>query len=41
MMVGLEEKNLFEFSFTRALQIWNSKEFKFFFLQILINNKVL
>ena len=25
MMVGLEEKNLFEFDFTRAIQIWNSE----------------
>ncbi|CAB4393670.1 unnamed protein product [Rhizophagus irregularis] len=25
MMVGLEEKDLFEFNFTRAIQIWNNK----------------
>ncbi|PKY51658.1 hypothetical protein RhiirA4_468825 [Rhizophagus irregularis] len=25
MMVGLEEKDLFEFDFTRAIQIWNNE----------------
>lgn len=37
MMVGLEEKDLFEFDFTRTIQIWNNecKRRIWYFLQIL------